>query len=54
MRNLLEYPMTYEEAMAVLDKVIESLNNENRIGDVRAYALDWLKEKIVEHKDLFE
>ena len=48
MRNLSEYPMTYPEALNILDTLIIDLQSEMRIGDIRSYALEWLKEKLIE------
>ena len=41
--------MTYEEAIAILDR-IKSDFDPNLIGDIRPYAIDWIKEKLLEHK----
>lgn len=51
MRNITQYPMTYEEAESILDKFKDSCD-KNLIGDIRPYAIEWIKERLREHKEM--
>lgn len=51
MRNILEYPMTYEEAVQILERFKQSCDHD-LVGDVRPYAVDWIIEKLLEHKEM--
>lgn len=51
MRNILQYPMTYEEAEQILDR-FKNECDPNLVGDIRPYAIDWIKEKLQEHKEI--
>lgn len=49
MRNLLEYPVTYLEAIQVLDElIVESFKDDLSCGDMRPVVLQWIKEKILQ------
>lgn len=49
MRNLLEYPITIEEAEEFLDQVKDTLDPD-LIGDPRPAIIQWIKEKLNEKK----
>lgn len=51
MRNILQYPMTYEEAIGILDELSNSLLDKGTIGDIRPYALQWVKDKLLALKE---
>lgn len=51
MRNTLQYPMTHEEAGRILDGFKDSCD-KNLIGDIRPYAIEWIKERLREHKEM--
>ena len=46
MRNILEYPMTTEEAITILGSIRDELNRSPNIGDIRPYAIDWVINKL--------
>lgn len=50
MRNILEYPMTYEEAISILKEVKHECN-PGLVGDIRPYAIDWVIEKLTEKQE---
>ena len=50
-RNILEYPMTHEEAASILDAFKASVDPA-LVGDVRPYAIEWIKEKLKEHQEM--
>lgn len=51
MRNILQYPMTIEEAISILEGFKESCD-PRLVGDIRPYALDWIMEKLLEYKEM--
>lgn len=46
MRNISQYPMTNEEAIQILTRIKEELQELKLIGDIRPYALGWVIEKL--------
>lgn len=52
MRNLLEYPLTSEEAYQAIDRSIEKYKGQ--IGSIEPYALHVIKAFIEKNKDEFE
>ena len=56
MRNILEYPITDEEVLELLDRLIKENIEENqktlRCGDMTALLLEYAKDKISECKRL--
>jgi len=46
MRNILEYPMTTEEAIQILSDMKDELSLSPSIGDIRPYAIDWVIRKL--------
>lgn len=53
MRNLIEYPIDYPEAIATLDRLIEQSLRSEAIGDPTPSVLLWIKEKVL-HKQIDE
>lgn len=51
MRNLLEYPVTYPEAINTLREFKESCD-PNLIGDPRPTIIEWAITRLVEHQKL--
>lgn len=51
MRNILQYPMTYQEAIDILNEIKHECD-PNLIGDIRPYAIEWIKEKLREYKEM--
>lgn len=49
MRNLVEYPITEEEAINLLDELSEVFHPD-LVGDPRPAIIEWIKEKITEKK----
>jgi len=41
MRNILEHPMTTEEAIRILSKIKDDILREESFGDIRPYAIQW-------------
>ena len=46
MRNISQYPMTNDEAIQILTRIKEELQELKLIGDIRPYALGWVVEKL--------
>ena len=50
MRNLDEYPVTYEEAFRLLNgyktEVVSVPLEEKRVGDMTASIIDWIEEQL--------
>lgn len=46
MRNISQYPMTNEEAIRILIRIKEELQELKLMGDIRPYALSWVVEKL--------
>lgn len=51
MRYIVDYPVTYDEAIDFLDRAKENLNPE-LIGDPSSVVIDWIKNRLDEHKKL--
>lgn len=47
-RNILQYPMTYPEAIEILNKFSVEILSQKLIGDIRPYALQWTIGKLKE------
>lgn len=43
--------MTYDEAERILDRLAADLD-PTLVGDVRPYAISWIKDKLKEHEEL--
>lgn len=48
MRNLIEYPITYSEAIHILDLIQLDLIKTPICGDIRPAVLQWTKQKLLE------
>ena len=48
MRNTLEYPVTYEEALDFLAKTRDSILSEGRMGDMGPYLCNWISTQLRE------
>lgn len=48
MRNITQHPMTYPEAIDILDILSREIMEQRRIGDIRPYALQWIATKLEE------
>jgi len=51
MRNLLEYPISYDEAEETLMKIKEELS-VGLVGDMRPAVIDWTLARLVELRKL--
>lgn len=51
MRNILKYPMTYQEAIQILEQIKEECEPE-LVGDIRPYAIDWVIERLKEQHEI--
>lgn len=56
MRNLAKYPVTHNEAIEVLREIERNLLKDDldnlSCGDMRCTIIDWVIEKLQEHKEL--
>lgn len=50
MRNIIEYPIDYPEAIAILDRLIEQSLRSDAVGDPTPAVLQWVKEKILKQQ----
>jgi hypothetical protein len=50
MRNILQYPMTHEEAIDILTRFKNDCDSE-LVGDIRPYAIDWVIDKLKEQQN---
>lgn len=50
MRNLVEYPVTYEEAFRLLNnyktEAVSVMLEEKRVGDMTVIVIDWIEEQL--------
>jgi hypothetical protein len=54
MRNTVQYPITVEETIEVLERLSWSLAFEQRCGDMRPLILTKLVQGLKEHPELFD
>ena len=52
MRNLEEYPITYDEAYRYLEKLKEEVKENLAFGDNRLAVILWIKEQLYRLEDL--
>lgn len=51
MRNVNQYPFTFEEAMLILDDLQQEIINEDLVGDIRPHGLKWIKDMLTQHNE---
>lgn len=52
MRNLAEYPVTFEEVTEFLTELRDSFMSEEKCGDMRPLLVDWALERLYQYEDL--
>lgn len=54
MRNLSQYPLKHDEALGILEKEKERIQDIGSLGDMRPYALSQISAFLKDHSEEFK